>query len=284
MHQQIDITLKDIIKDVPVKFLELLTGFESGKFLDAQFPDVRMRLPDLIIETPESRLVHLEIQSKNEEMLGRMYLYSGLIFNQHKVMPHQILLYVGNAPARMETIIRSGDNVFSYKLIDIRDIECSRLIDSDKPEDIVLAILCRSDNADVTIRKILDKLYVLPPRERDDYIRKLLILSDLRKLYNKVNEEVKKMPITIDLEESEMLQDVLREGQRRGELRGERKGLTEGIELGLEIKYGDKGLELMALVRDVFGNDETTVKLEEFKELIKKSGSVDELRAFLESR
>ncbi|MBF0566902.1 MAG: hypothetical protein HQK89_16880 [Nitrospirae bacterium] len=116
MHQQYDITLKDIIKDVPVNFLKLLTGFNTGKFIDAQFPDVRMRLPDLIIETPDGSLEHLEIQSNNERMLGRMYLYSGLIFNQHKIMPHQTLLYVGNAPVRMETIIRSGDNIFSYKL------------------------------------------------------------------------------------------------------------------------------------------------------------------------
>ncbi|MBV6343683.1 hypothetical protein HWQ67_19115, partial [Candidatus Magnetobacterium casensis] len=34
MHQKFDIALKDIIKDVPGTFLRLLTGYETGKFID----------------------------------------------------------------------------------------------------------------------------------------------------------------------------------------------------------------------------------------------------------
>ncbi|MBF0566903.1 MAG: hypothetical protein HQK89_16885 [Nitrospirae bacterium] len=85
------------------------------------------------------------------------------------------------------------------------------------------------------------------------------------------------MPITIDLEENEMYKDALQEGQRRGE----RKGLMEGVELGLEIKYGTKGLEVMTLVRNIFGNDATTERLDEFKKSIKSTDSADELKAFL---
>ncbi|MBF0344158.1 MAG: Rpn family recombination-promoting nuclease/putative transposase [Nitrospirae bacterium] len=54
---------------------------------------------------------------------------------------------------------------------------------------------------------------------------------------------------------------------------GERKGLLKGIEGMLEIKYGDNGLELMGNVRNIGSIDE----LEEFKEQIKKSTSIDDL-------
>ncbi|MBF0344196.1 MAG: Rpn family recombination-promoting nuclease/putative transposase [Nitrospirae bacterium] len=51
------------------------------------------------------------------------------------------------------------------------------------------------------------------------------------------------------------------------------EGLLVGIEGMLEIKYGDRGVELMDSIRNLGGME----KLEEFKELIKRSASVDEL-------
>ncbi|MBF0342974.1 MAG: Rpn family recombination-promoting nuclease/putative transposase [Nitrospirae bacterium] len=73
------------------------------------------------------------------------------------------------------------------------------------------------------------------------------------------------------------------EGERKGKLEGliegKLEGLIEGIEGMLEIKYGDKGRELMGSVRNLGGIE----KLEEFKELIKKSSSVDDLFKTLET-
>ncbi|MBF0552963.1 MAG: hypothetical protein HQK96_00230 [Nitrospirae bacterium] len=141
----------------------------------------------------------------------------------------------------------------------------------------MLAILCKTGDEDATIRKILDKLSVLPLKEREGYIRKLLYLSDLRKLYPKVKMEVSKMPITIDLRESDIFKEGVVEGKQEGLLEGKREGLFEGIEGMLELKYGSAGLELMNMVRIMPTVDE----LEEFKNLIKKTGLVDELRGFL---
>ncbi|MBF0553273.1 MAG: hypothetical protein HQK96_01805 [Nitrospirae bacterium] len=197
----------------------------------------------------------------------------GLIFNQNRKIPIQIVLYVGNEPMNMENILEGERVKYAYKLMDIREIDCRQLLESDSPEDIVLAILCKTENVDATIRKILDKLSVLPLKEREGYIRKLLYLSDLRKLYPKVKMEVSKMPITIDVKNS----DIYQEGLSDGEQRGKREGLLEGIEGMLELKYASAGLELMNMVRAIGSID----KLEEFKNLIKKAGSVDELMGFL---
>ncbi|KWT74995.1 hypothetical protein [Candidatus Magnetominusculus xianensis] len=290
MYQKYDITLKALFKDVPKVFLKLITGYETGKFIDVQFPDIQLREADVVLEVADGKLIHIEIQSTNvKDMLERMLMYIGLILKQYKRLPTQIVLYVGNEPMNMKNHMEGEGVKYSYKLIDIREIDCRQLLESDIPEDMVLAILCKTEDVDVTIRKILDKLTVLPLKEREGYIRKLLYLSDLRKLYPKVKMEVNKMPITIDVKNSDIYQEGkeegLLEGERRGLLEGERKGLfegrreglLEGIEGMLELKYASAGLELMNMVRAI----PTVDKLEEFKNLIKKAGSVDELRGFL---
>ncbi|MEO5358694.1 MAG: hypothetical protein H7844_15545, partial [Nitrospirae bacterium YQR-1] len=199
MHQQLDLTLRKLFKDIPVGLLKFLTGFDTGKFLDVALVDIQYRFPDLIVELPDGSILHIEIQSTNDStMLMRMYLYSALIFSQFGVLPRQIVLYVGNKPHNMKTTV----GTYFYEIIDIGDIDCSELLKSCKPEDIVLALLCKSENIDATISKIVEKLSALPTKTRNDYFVKLLNLAEFRKLSQKVSEEVKKMPITIDVRES----------------------------------------------------------------------------------
>ncbi|MBF0552964.1 MAG: hypothetical protein HQK96_00235 [Nitrospirae bacterium] len=105
MRQKYDVTLKDILKDIPKVFLKLITGYEIGRCLgDVQFPDIQLREADLVLEVTDGKLVHVEIQSTNENnMMGRMFLYAGFIFNQHNKLPVQIVLYVGNELMNMES-------------------------------------------------------------------------------------------------------------------------------------------------------------------------------------
>ncbi|MBF0344889.1 MAG: hypothetical protein HQL06_11740 [Nitrospirae bacterium] len=275
MRQKFDIALKDIIKDVPRTFLKLLTGYDSGKFIDIQFPDIQLRQPDIVIEAPDGNIIHLEVQSTNEKiMLERMFLYAGFIYNQHKKLPIQIVLYVGNRPLKMANSVESDMIRYAYRLRDIREIDCSQLLVSNAPEDVLLAILCKTDDVEGAIKKILDRFYLMPPKERENYIRKLLYLSELRMLYTKVKAEVMNMPITIDIEDSKVFKDVFIKGKREGKLEGKLEGMLEGM---LDLKYGSEGLELMKMVKNI---DKTDI-LEEFKELIKRSTSVIELQAYL---
>ncbi|WP_040334900.1 hypothetical protein [Candidatus Magnetobacterium casense] len=275
MHQKYDIVLKDIVKDAPRRFLKLLTGYDTGKFIDIQFPDIQIREVDILIELPDSNIAHIEMQSSNDsDMLGRMYLYSGFIYNQYKKLPLQIVLYIGNKPLNMKSSMKFKRIKYSYELIDARTLDGNQLIDSDDPDDIILAILCRFDDADVTIKRILAKLYRLQPRKRENYIRKFLYLAGLRNLAAKVKQEVLNMPITIDLDEYEFFKDIF----TKGELKGRQEGELKGIEGMLEIKYGPEGLELMDMLRGIDKVD----KLDEFRALIKRSTSVAQLRLYLQ--
>ncbi|WP_156033232.1 hypothetical protein [Candidatus Magnetobacterium casense] len=303
MHQKFDIALKDIIKDVPGTFLKLLTGYETGKFIDVQFPDIQLREADIVIEAPDGEIIHIEIQSTNDAiMLERMYLYSAFIYNQHKRLPIQIVLYVGNKPLNMKHSMGAGLINYAYRLIDIRNFDGDPLIDSNDPNDNVLAILCKTKDTDATIRRVLAKFSLLSPREMENYIRKLLYLAGLGNLAYKVKQEVLNMPITIDLDEYEIFKDVFVKGELKGRMEGRLEGRMEGrmegrlegrlegrqegrlegalkgIEGMLEIKYGPEGLELMEMVRGIDKID----RLDEFREHIKQSASVAQLRLYLQ--
>ncbi|MEO5358667.1 MAG: Yae1 family protein [Nitrospirae bacterium YQR-1] len=294
MPQYYDITLKSILKELPRKFMKILTGFDTAKFLDVQFPDIRYRQPDLLVELPDDTLFHMEMQAQNDgNMDCRELEYYHLIFCEFRKSVTQVVLYVGSEKLKMNNEIKAKGLHFTYKIIDIRNIDCRELLESDDPGDNILAILCKTEDADGTIKGILAKLYELPPDEREDYILKLLTLSRLRGLTKSVKREVKKMPVTIDITKDELYLDGvevgllngkregklegLLEGERKGLLEGKRDGLLEGIELGLELKYGLAGLELMKIVKGI----NTIDKLEAFKNLIKKADSVDELKEFL---
>ncbi|MBF0563842.1 MAG: hypothetical protein HQK89_01230 [Nitrospirae bacterium] len=81
MSQLYDITLKKTIKNIPKRFLKLLTGFETGEFLDTNFPTVQNREPDLVIKLPDISIFHLELNSDNENnMVWRMHDYYSLMY------------------------------------------------------------------------------------------------------------------------------------------------------------------------------------------------------------
>ncbi|MBF0464522.1 MAG: hypothetical protein HQK88_09260 [Nitrospirae bacterium] len=274
MPQYFDITLKSILKKLPRKFMKIMTGFETAKFLDVQFPEIKYRQPDLLVELPDDSLFHMEMQAQNDRNMDcRELEYLYLIYCNFRKSVQQLVLYVGDGKLNMKNEIKMPGLHFTYRIIDIRDIDCRELLESDDPADNILAILCKTDDADGTIRGIIAKLYELPVEDRRNYILELLTLSRLRGLTKSVKREVKKMPVTIDISTDELYLD----GKEEGLLEGERIGLLEGIEGMLEIKFGLTGLELMNMVKAL----NTVDKLEEFKNLIKLAGSMDELKAFL---
>ncbi|KJR41735.1 Transposase (putative), YhgA-like protein [Candidatus Magnetoovum chiemensis] len=308
MRQEYDITVKSLIKNAPNEFLKMLIGNKSVKFIDTELPTTKVRRPDLLLMTEDGEIFHIELQSRNDiDIVIRMLEYFILVWIIYKKFPKQILLYIGDKPLTMKDslmvasdLVKDYSMIFRYKVIDIKEIDCQRLLKSDKIEDVVLSLLCRSVNIDDTVSSIVGRLSQLPPKDRRDYVSKLLYLADLRKVYDKVKKEVSRMPVTLDIEESGIYKEALLigekrglmegliEGEKKGLLIGEKKGLLigekkglmegliEGIEGMLEIKYNAADIELMNKVKEL----ETIEQLERFKEMIKKSKHIDELKGF----
>jgi hypothetical protein len=53
----------------------------------------------------------------------------------------QIVIYVGEGESKMNNILEMGENRFSYQLFNIQSISYRTFLESDKPEELLLAIL-----------------------------------------------------------------------------------------------------------------------------------------------
>ncbi|MBF0617656.1 MAG: hypothetical protein HQK88_12680, partial [Nitrospirae bacterium] len=191
-------------------------------------------------------ILHIEFQATNySKMEYRELQYWTYITVIHGIHPMQYVFYIGNEPLTMKNSISTETMNYSYNLIDMRNVDCEKFLYSEKPEEVIISILCnyQKKGVKIFIREILNRLNELVKEEtlRARYIRQVEVLSQLRDLQYEVCKEVEDMALVYNLE-----RDVrFKQGRERGLFEGERKGLLEGIEGMLELKFGYAGLELM---------------------------------------
>ena len=125
----------------------------------------------------------------------------------------QVLLYVGEAPLRMESELRGDDVWFRYRVFDIRELDGERLLESEDVGDNVIAILARLRDHKEAVRKIVGKIAGLAAAEREAAFSQLLILAGLRRLEETVAREIREMPVYIDLLENKVLGPAFRRGE-----------------------------------------------------------------------
>ena len=118
----------------------------------------------------------------------------------------------------MESELRGPDVWFRYRAVDIRDLDGDHLLESEEIGDNVIAILARLRDHKGAIRKIVGKLAGLATAERETALSQLLILAGLRHLEDTVEQEVRKMPIYIDILENKVLGREYKRGLQEGEL------------------------------------------------------------------
>ena len=199
---EFDKTLRDIIQNIPQKFVSILTGKKGTKILDNTFPSTKERVADLVLELEDGSIFHLELQTQNDKnMPFRMLEYYLLLKQRYPNKPiKQMVLYVGDGKPNMPNFLETDKLKFNYELKDIKEIECKELLESDNLEDKILAVLCKVKDFEKYIFSLIDELLKLPEKQRADYIRKLLIALNYRpKLKEKLTliMEERDMPLTI---------------------------------------------------------------------------------------
>lgn len=137
MHEY-DVALKRILIRPGSVLLAALTGSTSLRWLNVEAPLVRNLRVDLLGESPDGELVHIELQRRNEKDFPlRMGEYSFGVALPHGRLPRQVALYVGAEPLRMKDEIAGPGGVFRFDLVDIRDLDGELLLASDNPGDNV---------------------------------------------------------------------------------------------------------------------------------------------------
>ncbi len=199
---EFDKTLRDLIQNIPQKFVSILTGKKGIKILDNTFPSTKERVADLVLELEDGSIFHLELQTQNDKnMPFRMLEYYLLLKQRYPNKPiKQMVLYVGDGKPNMKDTLEIDNLKFTYQLKDIKKIECKELLESSSLEDKILAVLCKVDDFERYIYLLSEELAKLPEKRRNDYIAKLLITLNYRhKLKEKLIliMEEKGMPLTI---------------------------------------------------------------------------------------
>src|ERR1035438_3958932 len=199
MHEY-DVTLKSVLTRVAGSALARLTGFTVTQWHNAELPAVRNRRADLLGETAEGRLVHIELQSTNQaHMAVRMLEYSLAIRRKFRRFPEQIVLYVGNAPLRMKGRLRSPGLTYECRFADIRELDAAPLLASPSLEDNLIAVLARFGTEREALERILGRIAAASPEERGVALGELMVLAGLRRLAAVIEKEIGRMPILDDI-------------------------------------------------------------------------------------
>jgi len=256
-RQNFDLLLRDLIQQIPQKFLSLLAGQKGVKILDNTFPSVKERKADLVVELEDGSVFHLELQTlPDKRMPFRMLEYYLLLKSKYSDKPiRQMVLFVGDGAPKMENGIKEENLSYSYELRDIKEIDCKELMESSDLEDKILAVLCKVDNFEAYLTDLTKELLKLPEKERADYIRKFFVALHYRpKLKRELEKllEERKMPLTIT--EEMIKQDPFFQ-------RGLKEGFKEGIKQAV-INLHKKGLSAKEIAELL------ELQVEEVKELL----------------
>ncbi len=189
-----------------------------------------------LIKTKEGKqfIFHLEFQSTNDaKMIHRMVAYDYGLAYAHKLEVVSIVIYVGNRKMKMKNILANNGNYYSFRLIDIRDLDPELFLHSDNPKEIIFAFLAEKSNDRIILltKKIITKLQQLTGSESEllELLKQLELISLLRgvETQKQIIKQKETMPIIIDIRKDLRF--------KQGKLKGEKLGRLKGEKIGIEL-------------------------------------------------
>jgi predicted transposase/invertase (TIGR01784 family) len=199
-------------------------------------------LQKVIHPDPENDyILHVECQVKDDtEMLSRMLLYRAIVYHLFKLPVKQYVFFIGEKTSKMNIFLAQDDLTYSFHLRDIHQFSYKNFIDSNIPEEVVLAILADFEGINPTkiIEEIVRRLQQISDKSLrlSKYEKQLEILSKLRKLQKETIQTITQMGWEYELET-----DIRY-------LQGIDKGKEQGIEQGIEITKQEANLRFVTFL------------------------------------
>ncbi len=216
--QVYDVTLKLLLHRSATRLLQEVTDVPIAKWLDVELPKVQNLRADLLGETADGGLIHIELQSSNDSTMPlRMAEYSLGVYRLLNRFPRQVVLYVGDQPLRMNDELLGPDCSYRYRLIDVRELDGEGLLSSPDIGDNVIAILTRLSDYRDAARRIVKRIASVERSERDQWLAQLMILAAMRRLEIVIREEAQELPIDIDIRDNLVLGPMFRKAEEDGE-------------------------------------------------------------------
>lgn len=235
MTQEYDKTIKEGIAETFPNLSKKLLGIEvvQSQPLKDKLQRTTERETDflqkVITTQGEELIVHLEFQTTDHpKMLERMQLYHALISEKYDLPIAQFVIYLGQNRSKMRSQLPPSRVFNGYTLIEVHELDYYYFLESDIPEDVILAVLGNFDieNAHTILNKIIQRLKELTNSKTtlQKYIYQLLTFARLRD-FNITKETLEIMAITYDIEKDALYQKGLKKGEQKGYEKGERKGI-----------------------------------------------------------
>ena len=159
-------------------------------------------------------------------------IYGLLLGQKYKRRVRQTVIYLGQPKMRMPNQLDLGQTKVAYTLIDIRDIDARKFIESGQSADLPVAML--AGGGPERLREILKRAANLRGGERQRVLAELIQLCGLRSLQQPLIMELKSMASPNDtFLMIPQVQDMVLNAQRNGE-RGAR---TEVLRDLLSAKF-----------------------------------------------
>ena len=212
------------------------------------------REPDFLKKIIESDnrefILQLEFQTHDDpEMVYRMAEYKALLQRKYKMPVRQFTIHLGNQPPTMRTSLTPEEQITGFELRSIKELSTGEVLNSETPEEIILAILTDypAVDAEKVIVRIINKLQRAATNETqlNRAIQQLLILSRLRNLETITKEKTDQMPIIYDI----TTDGLYLEGKEVGREEGNKDATDEVIIRAL--KLGKLTMEEIAEVANV---------------------------------
>ncbi len=236
-----DIISKELIKEIGRDISMHILGIELEDeitLIDKEWTRVEKRDSDIVFLSGK-KIIHIEIQNDNHKKMElRMLRYfSDILFEYNGYEIEQYVIYIGKASCKMKNQIEQKRISYSYDIIDVREIQCERLLYHSNPSAVALSILCDFEGKDkqMVVNTILKRIRELTKNnnsEYKNYLEKVTILSTNRDLEENVKQGAKML--TVDIEKIPFYQDGLKEGIRKGIREGISEGIQKGIKSGVE--------------------------------------------------
>lgn len=149
----------------------------------------------------------------------------------------------------MKTKLAANEVFRQFEVLDIQKLDFSQMLQSQIPEEIILAILCdyKDHQGEQIIRTIIQKLQVVSqsPNELEKYVLQLAFLSDLRNLGEETFKIAEHMSISFNIENSFLYKKGIAKNQEELEAKDKELAAKDA-----SIRLGVVNLLLSKLLTD----------------------------------
>jgi hypothetical protein len=167
----------------------------------------------------EKFILHIEYQVANDpEMVHRMIDYWNLLVRKYELRVEQYVIFLGDENPTMKVKVDYPNMKFYYQLINFKELDYRLFLQSDRPEEMILAILgdFRNEIPSKIVHKVINRIEHCEPQtlEKQKIFQQLLVLGRLRKLELNIQQIMDSISQYIKVEEDVLFQKGIEKSKR----------------------------------------------------------------------